>query len=283
MTEGNNKRIGRKIQLPVTKLRGQFHLHINVCQFFKDISADTTGIVGRSAGNDHQVTTCLQPFPDRHDPSQLGDALPRFKTTPECVFYGLRLFIDLLEHEMREPVQIRVFSPPLHGLGITFDGLCLGRGYGKTIGGKGGQFIVLKVNDLVGIPYHCRNVGCSKMSVIAYADNQRTASSGDHNLIRNTSVDNSQAESSFHLRHGLPHGLTEAALEVYAYQLGQDLRIGLRSEYDPMLLQFFLDGQVIFDNTIVYKKNVFVLIPVGMRIFFRRLTMGCPTGVCNSY
>ena len=75
----------------------------------------------------------LETLPHRHDAPQLRDPLARFQPTPDSVLDGLRLFIDLLEHEMGKTVQLGILSPPFHRLGAPWTGLGLGRGYGKTV------------------------------------------------------------------------------------------------------------------------------------------------------
>ena len=65
-------------------------------------------------------------------------------------------------------------------------------------------------------------------------------------------------------------------------EVGQDLRIRIRSVFDPGLCQFLLKRMIIFNNPVVDDKDFLLLVPMGMGIFFGRLPMGGPAGVCNT-
>ena len=138
------------------------------------------------------------------------------------------------------------------------------------------------MDNLVRVPHHGGYVGGHKMTMFAYPDDQRTSPPGHHNLPDGMPVDHPDAEGPFHLRHGLPHRISQIALKINRDQLGKNFRIRFGPENNPFFLKILLDAVVVFNNPVVHHEYVFILIPLGMRIFFRRFPMGCPSGMGDS-
>ena len=160
------------------------------------------------------MSAFLELVPYRHDSAEFRDALSGLQSPPDSIPDGHGLLIDLLEHEMRKTVQLRIFGPPFYCFGTSFYMFGLCRGYGKIIRSHCGDFIFFEMDHLICISYHRRNIRRNEMPVITHPYDQRASPSGDDNLTGSLSVNDTKPESTFYLRHGLSDGITETAIEI---------------------------------------------------------------------
>ena len=151
-----------------------------------------------------------------------------------------------------------------------------------AIGGQDRQIAVGQEEHIAGVAENRGDIRCHEVLVIPEADHDGRAIARRHDLVRIGARNHGQREHAGELFDRRAHGLFEIRLEVLLDEVGHDLGIGFGSKNVAFRFQLVLQGEVVFDDTVVYDDDVAVAIAVGVGILFRRTAMGGPTGVTDA-
>ena len=122
-----------------------------------------------------------------------------------------------------------------------------------------GDIVVVEINHLVGVFNNRSGVGTEEELVLAYTDDQRTLLAGSDNLVFVSLVEHCNGISSDELGEGKPH----CSKQVYVlsrlyvfYELHDDFRIGIRTEFHAIGNEFLLQVSIVLDDAIMNDGDI---------------------------
>jgi hypothetical protein len=241
--------------------------------------ADLPGMQRRTATKQHDPTDLGEVTRGRPHAGQDRGALALIEPTAEGVAQGLRLLVDLLEHEMLEPTlldgvggEAELPDRPVDAGRVEVDDV-------DMVGRDAGDVPVVEVDDPARMGDDRGRVGGDEALPFPDADDEGAALAGGDDDAGFVAGQHGDAVGPFHLTQGRDDRGTEVALEGFADQPGQRLRVGLGDEDMALGFEASAEGPVVLDDAIMHERDATALGEVGVGVGLGRRAMGRPAGV----
>ena len=176
------------------------------------------------------MASLLQPVEDRLQAPQLGYALAVVHAAAQGILHGLRLFENLLEHEVRELAAIDRLRAAFEQCGFPAYRLVIQSLDPKPARLEACHFVVLKINNLVRVLCQSADVGSRQGFVLSDTQYNGTSPASHDDLVRMAAVHDRDPVRALHLEERLLHGGLEVALIVLFHKMRQNLSVRFRTE-----------------------------------------------------
>ena len=194
-----------------------------------------------------------------------------------------RLLENLLKHEMFEAALFGGDGVPGDVMDFRLDRIGVDVADLDAFRGEDGDVSVGKEKDVASVRQDTGNITGHEVFVLAQADHNRRAIAGRDDFARVLGREDDQSVDPDQTLGGFAHGVFErAAVHVFLHQVRHDLRIGLRDELVSFFLQFLLELQIVFDDSVVDHDDFALAVAVWVRIFLRRPAMCGPARVAQA-
>ena len=242
-------------------------------------------MVGGTAGDDVDLLDVAQIVVGKA--LLVEDNLAVDEAAGQGVADGGGLFVDFLHHEGVEAVL-------LGGLLVPVDGerAALGRGAVEVhdlvvIGGDRDGAVLAELDGVLGVGDEGGDVRTKEHAVLPDPDDQRGVAATGDDEIRLVGVGEQDGEGTFQAtQDGERGGLDvpgELALVVLdGEQVGGDLGVRVRDEFDAAGLELVAQGGEVLDDAVVDDGGLAVEGEVRVRVDVVRATVGGPTGVAQT-
>ena len=268
----------------IPELRGDFDTDRDVGQVFKDILSDHADVVGGTASDDEDVVDRLDVIRGHAGRGEVdlvlvvGDGM-------DGVLDGLRLFVELLEHEVLVSAAFGRFRVP-GDLGQVLDQrLAVDVVELDAALFQAGHLHIVDVIDFSRMVQNGGDVGGDVRTLPLFADNHRAAVAGAEDLAGIICEHETQRIGTAHTQDGTGNGAQRAFavfLIVIVDELDHDFRIRLGIELVPLTLQFLDQLFIILDDAVVHADDRVVIRVVRVGIGLRGRTVGRPAGVADA-
>ena len=190
-------------------------------------------MVRRSAGEDHHPPEVLDLRLREADVLELEPVPPH--PLADRVGHGLRLLVDLLEHERLVALLLGVLVVPvdLHEAAVV-RGLAVDREEAHAGGRDRDDLAVLDQLHAARLAQERGDRGGQEHLAVAVADDERALQAGADEHPRMRAVRNDEREMPFELDVGGTHSLDEVAGVVALDEVGDDLCVRLGGEVVPV-------------------------------------------------
>ena len=184
-------------------------------------------MVGGPAGDDHDPAQVAQLVVGEADVAELevvaggavGDRLGD----------GVRLLVDLLQHEGLEAALLGRVLVPVHLLDLALDRSAVGVEQLRAIGANHDDLVVLEVLDRARLAEERGDRRGDEALAFADPDDERALEPRADEQTRLFGRHRDERVVAAELRVGLADGRDEVALEMVRNQVGDDLGVGLRA------------------------------------------------------
>ena len=149
---------------------------------------------------------------------------------------------------------------------------------------KNCNFFLIKEIYIPCVLQNRRNITCDKVFTLTKTYNEWTFLAGSNNAVRKILAHYTKRIRTFQLLQGHQHCLKNLAclFVIIIDKVGNNFRISLTAEYNPLILKPCLESSIIFNDTVMNNRNRAAFVGMGMGIQFTGLTMRCPTGMTNT-
>ena len=178
---------------------------------------------------------------------------------------------------------------PGHVLHLAHDRLAVEVAELDTFRRNYGQITVGKEEQITRVVENGRHVGSNKVLVFPETDYCGRTVARSHDLVWLLDGNYRQGENAREFPHRLAHGFFEgrpvsvAGLEEILFnEVGDNLGIRLGRELMAFFDQFFLQKQVVLDDTVMYDDDLPGAVTVRVRVLLGRPSVGSPAGMSNA-
>ena len=198
-----------RIGIAITPFAGVVDLDRNAGQSLDHVLAGESGVPTGAAGGDVNFFQGAEfGFADVHffqknSPGVLGDAAER------CFLDGVRLLVNLFEHEVLEAAFFGHDGIPGDALGCALHGMAVEIGDFDALLGDDGEVAVGEKEEIAGVIEESGNVAGHEVFVFAEADDYGRAVAGGDDFSWIVGGDNDEREDSRELFDGFADGLFE--------------------------------------------------------------------------
>ena len=152
----------------------------------------------------------------------------------------------------------------------------------KALGIDHRDLAVVEMHDLPGVAHERGDVGCDEHLAIADADDDRRALAGNDDAVRPGGIDHRDSVGAAYVREGVPHPLLERLLVGARDEVGDDLGIGLRDEFDPFGHEARAQCRGVLDDAVVHHRDGAVRAHVRVGVDVVRRSVGRPSRVSDA-
>ena len=266
----------------VAELRRNVNLDGDARELLDVVLADKTRMIRRAAGDDVNLIKRIEEFAA---PAQLvhDDMLAVLgNARRHRVAHGLRLLVNLLEHEVLVATLFRRLGVP-----VDLEDL-LRHDFAAAIRDVHAVRLDdrhLTVIDDVGAP-RARDdrgdVGRDEILPFAETDDKRIVLLRADQTVGMLARHEYESVRSFDTRKHLAHRGLEVAVVDFLQQVCDDLRIRLRLEGMTFFNQIFLQRHIVFDDAVVHNGKIARAVCMRMCVAVRRTSMCRPTRMTDA-
>ena len=245
--------------------------------------ADQGGVPGGAAGDNEDFLNLPQFVISEVESLQIDRPLVLENPAGQGIGNGARLLVDFLEHEMAIAAFLRHQRTPGDRFRRFFLAISLpGRKMQIAVLLEDNEFAIVEKDHLAGMRKHGGNVGGDKKFAVSLADDQGGAEFGGDHRPRFLLAEDGDRIGAANLGKRQAHGFFEiaGALDMVLDQVGDDFRIGLRTESMPGFPQALLEGEIVLDDAVVHNDDAAGI--VRMRVRLRWPAVGCPAGMADA-
>ena len=264
------------------KFRREAHADRDADKPFEVVLADHADVVGGAARDDVDVPESV--YIVRADGETVKPDFPVAQIRGDRAADGLRLLVDLLEHEVGVAALLGGGHVPVDVVARLFDRAAVFVKDLDAAPGQDGHLAVLHVRYGARVRDDRRHVRRDEAAPLAVADEKRRVLAGGDDPIRRIGAEDAEGvgplEAVEHLIDRV-HDVVAVVEEVFK-KLRDDLRIGIGGERDAPRQKKFFYMDVIFDDAVVDDRDPSVLADMGMGVYIVRLAVGGPARVADA-
>ncbi|MNM63943.1 hypothetical protein D3C81_753190 [compost metagenome] len=281
LADHDHERLWRDQRRAITIFRGNVVHHRNAHQLFDRRPADQTGIISRTAGDDMNRGQAADFFVRqfkawKHNlPSTFVDA------SQHRVAVSLRLLVDLFQHEMIETAFFRGHGVPIDTNHFPRNKVPFDRHQFDSILRQYRHFTVIQNIHVPRIIQQSRNVGADKVLAFTETDNERASLTNRNQFLGFILGQNPKRKSAAHKTDRFLNGFHDIALIFAGHQMGNHLGVRFRNKDVPLLDQFFLQLQIVFNNPVMHDRKLLSMVGMRMGIHVRRFAVRSPAGMTD--
>ena len=268
--------------IAVAEFTGNVRFHRDPGEFLQIVFADKTGVVRRAAGNDKDLLDAPQV---RFRPVQLGEidgSLFLAQAAAHGLADGLRLFVNLLQHEMLEAALFRRFGIPRDVVDFLIDGIAVQVFNPDRVLRDDGNLPVAHDIRAARMANNRRNIGRNEVFPFAQADDQRIVFFGGDELVRLVGAQEDQGVGPVDPADYFLDRAQEIPVVLIRHQVGYHFRIRIGREPMAFFQQIFLQFQIVFNDTVVDDDEAPRFITMGMGVPVRRPAVRRPAGMADA-
>ena len=141
------------------------------------------------------------------------------------------------------------------------------------------DLLVLDKDHVPGVLQHSRHIGSDDAAVLRVSHDEGTVLADRVELIRVVTENDAEGVGSLHPVHDLGDGPQGIPVIVVVQKLGDDLRVRLRDEGIPLLLQLLLQLDIVLDDAVVHHRDGPARVKMGVGVHIRGRPVGGPPGM----
>ena len=253
-------------RVAVAVLGGDVHLDRDARPLLERVAADQAGVVRGAAGDDDDpVAVAQEGVVDRAEVAEV-DAVLADGAVGDRLRDGVRLLVDLLEHERLVAALLGDLLAPVDLVDLALDRLAGGAEELDAVAAHDDDLVVLDQLHLAGVGEEGGDRGGDELLALAAADDQRALLARADQQLGLVGGDGHERVVTADARVRGEHGLDQvvAGLDALRDQVGDDLGVGLRAEGRAVGDQRLLDLHVVLDDAVDH--DVDALVVVGVRV-----------------
>jgi hypothetical protein len=212
------------------------------------VPADDGRVVGRPAGEDDDPPKVRELLVG--DADALEHERPVADTVAERLLDGVRLLVDLLQHERLVAALLRDLVVPVDLQHVALDLAALDADEAGAVGGDRDDLAVLDQLELPRLRDEGGDHRSEEHLAVADADDEWALKPRADEEIRLVAVDDDEREMALELFVRLLHRLDEIAVVVALDQVNDDLGVGLGVERVPLGLERALQLAEVLDDPV---------------------------------
>ena len=287
LTDGYHHVVTVDYRIPVSEFTCIFHLTRYSAEVLNQLLTYQSGMPARSASHNDD-TSCIHQFLLVVDyRTQHHIICFHIHTSTHAVHQTVRLFENLLQHEMRETallnllqVQFHLNHVVLHLLVIEIHDLHIVSAFDD------GNILIVEINHFLCVFDDRTGIRTDEELILTYTYNQRTRFPCSYNLVGIVLVKYGNGIRTDHRSQCHSHGTEQIHILRCLYifdKLNQHLSVGIALKLHTFLYQLLLQYGIVLDYTIMNDSQVPTLTYVRVSIHTVRFTVRCPTGMSNTY
>ena len=266
--------------IAVTQLTGQLRPDRDAAQLFHNITAHIAGMIGRTAGGDHDLVDTPQLFIAELEALQYD--FPVLHPGLDGSLQGPGLLHNLFEHEMLIATLFRRLGVP-HDPGQGLLNLPAAAVVdGNLLRGEGSKLPILQINDGAGMADEGGNIGSEEILPSAHAQNQRAGVLDGDQLTGVLITDHTQGVGTLQAGNGFHHSPLQVTSIIQIQQMYNHFCIGFAVKNKTFLHQFRPKLGIILDNAVMNHGKMTVVGQVGVGIGDGGGAVGGPAGMADA-
>ena len=240
LADGNDQGVLIHQRPAVAEFRGQRHLHRAAEQTLPGVFPHHSRMIGGAAGNHVDVGDAFDVVFRQADVVQHHTALP--DTGENGFLQGLRLFQNLLEHEVGEAALLGGGRVPVDAAVLLLQGVQLIVEHIHTLRRQHGDLPVIHIGHVPGVADDGGGVGGDEVLPLPKADDQRAVLPGGNQGVGVVRADDAESIGPLDAPQAPAHGFQHvpALLVVKLQEVSRDFRVRLGGEGHPLPGELFL-------------------------------------------
>ncbi len=211
------------------------------------------------------------------------DAAPARRAVGDGLGYGVRLLVDLLEHERLVAALLGGRLVPVHVRDLTLQRSAVGREELHAVGAQHHDLAVLDELHVARVREEGGDGGAEELLAVAAADDQRALLARPHEGARLVGAHRDERVVALELVVGGANGLGEAAQRhVVGDEVGDDLCVRLRRVVGAHVGHALLERQVVLDDPVDDDVDAVARVEVRMGVGLGHATVRGPAGVADA-
>ncbi len=269
-------------RIAIPKLAADIHLNRSTNHLFEQILSDLTRMPGRAAGHDPDALNRCEFLRRQADIRKIRLSSFIGISSTHGIKDGLRLFVNLFQHEVGIAAFLRCRRIPRDRRRLTRDGMTVGVGEVHLVLSDHRHVPLFEIGHFSRVREHRHHIGSDVGRVLRPTDDQRAAGARGNQRSGFALGNHRQRITAPHVFRREPHRIGQLILllKILIDQMGDNLRIGFRFEFVAVFLQLLLQLLIVFDNSVVHQHAPFRSMRMG--ILFRGLPMGRPPSMADS-
>ena len=271
-------------RIAIPELGSENRLNWNARQLLDRIFSEHAHVIRRPAGDDHDAADFLNCLAAKDEVSKV-DA-PVFDARGNRAAQRLGLFHDFLEHEVRVTALFRRGNFPVNVVVLLFDRQLHRVIDLNRVARQNGDLAVFHVRNVSCVLDERRHVGGDEVAAVAVAKQQRRVLSRRIQPLRIVCADDAEGVRTLdavqHHVDRVLHAVHLVEPQTIFQQLRDDLAVRFRGKLYALLLEKFPDLQIIFNDPVVYQRDLAVLGHMGVGVDIVRFAVRCPAGVADA-
>ena len=268
----------------VPELGSDFHADRDAGQVLEHILGDHADVVGGAAADDEDVVDRLDVLRGQAGRGEI-DLVLVVRDGVDGILHCLRLFVDLLHHEVLKAAAFGCLSIP-GDLGqrlderlavdvVELDAALL----------QAGHLHIIDVINFSGMVQDGRDVGGDERFLPFFADDHRAAVAGAEDLAGVVREHEAQRVGAAHTQDGAGDGAQRALAILFIIvvdQFDDTLGVGLGVELVSVPLELVADLLIVLDDAVVDTDDRVVIRMVRVRVGLRGRAVGRPAGMADA-
>ena len=238
-------------------------------------------MVRGAAGDDHDPLAVAQ-----HVVVELGevDAVGPRGAVGDRLGHGVRLLVDLLEHERLVAALLGLLGVPVDRLDLALDRHAGGGEELHAVGPQDDDLVVLDELDVARVSEEGGDAGGEELLAVAATDDQRALLAGADHDARVVGGHRDERIVAAQPAVGAQDGLGQVVglVQLTRDQVGHDLDVGLRRELDPVGEELVLELHEVLDDAVDDDVDAVVLVEVRVRVVLAHAAVGGPARMADA-
>ena len=271
--------------IPVTELAGELDLRGNLREILEDVLAHHRRMQGCPLPEEYDPLGLQELLGVVGDPAENDPPSLDVDATLETTTNRIGLFMNLLEHVVLVLAELDLLEVDfqLHQLGRHR--YVLDRGCPEGIPGQADNGFILEFDRLVRVGDDRAGIRRDDVLGVSDPDHQGRTLAGRDEHARLLATHHRDGIGTRHLAKGcLDRGLEVPGIQ-FADEVRKHLRIGLRREDVPLLLEIGLQRSIVLDDPVVDQDDAMTIgLVIAMRVSIQviGLTVRRPSRMCNA-
>ena len=283
LADRDDERVLVEDRIAVAELRRQLDLARDAGPVLDRVLRHHRGVERGAAGDDDDLVDLTQLVVGQPHLVELQPAVGGV-AAEQGVGDGLRLLVDLLEHEPLEATLLGGGDVPVDVILLRLGGSAVEVGDHDVVGRDRDDLVLAELDRLAGVLDERGDVGAEEVLALAAADDQRGVAAGAHDDVGVAGIGDHQREGALEPPAHRAYGLRQVVddLELVGDQERDDLGVGLRHHLVTLALELGAQRGEVLDDAVVDDGDPAggVEVRVGVAVVGR--AVGGPAGVADA-
>ena len=270
--------------VPVTEFRSQFNSNLAPCKILDHILDRNPYMIGRAAADDIDLIQIPEHFLRKAGFLKINSAVLADHRM-DRVLYRTRLFMNLLQHEVRISALLRRLCIHLHLRGCFLNFFLVNVIEGDLVRLEDAYLHIVNVIHRPGVFQDGRNIRCKIGFSVSDTDDHRRILSCDKNFARIILDHNGKCVGAAHAHHHMRNCMDRSEIVLLHIELNQvDDHLGIRVGIEMIVMaqQLVLDILIVLNNAVVNTDNRLIVADMRMRIVLTGFSVCRPARVTDS-